>query len=289
MRLLLAWLMLMFLPASPAMADEPDIADTGKSEPIKVMVLGTWHFGNPGQDVVNREAEDVRSPRRQQELAAISAALATFEPNKIMVERVSRSPTLIDQGYESYTPSMLLEKKDEGVQIGYRLAYDLGLGHGQVYAIDEQPSEGEPDYFPFGQVVETAQALQQMDKIAAGMAAVEGEKKTFEAKQEHTQLATLLIEENAATPWKTGISGYYEVLGIGDTENQPGAELNAYWYMRNAKIFAKLMQVSEPGDRILVIFGASHAYWLRHFADEVIGYENVDPKDYLLRAVSETN
>ena len=49
------------------------------------------------------------------------------------------------------------------------------------------------------------------------------------------------------------------------------------------------MQVSEPGDRILVIFGASHAYWLRHFADEVIGYENVDPKDYLLRAVSETN
>jgi len=35
-----------------------------------------------------------------------------------------------------------------------------------------------------------------------------------------------------------------------------GAELNAYWYMRNAKIFSKLMTASRPGDRIVVVLVA---------------------------------
>lgn len=77
------------------------------------------------------------------------------------------------------------------------------------------------------------------------------------------------------------------MLGIGDTESQPGAELNAYWYMRNAKIFGKLMKVVDPGDRVLVIFGTSHAYWLRHFAREAEGFEEVDPRPYLLRAAAQ--
>jgi hypothetical protein len=28
--------------------------------PVQVMVLGTWHFDNPGLDLVNVESEDVR-------------------------------------------------------------------------------------------------------------------------------------------------------------------------------------------------------------------------------------
>ena len=71
------------------------------------------------------------------------------------------------------------------------------------------------------------------------------------------------------------------MLSIGDTEQQPGAEFNAMWYLRNAKIFAKLMTVAEPGDRILVVYGAGHAYWLRHFASETPGFTNVDPAPYL--------
>ena len=73
------------------------------------------------------------------------------------------------------------------------------------------------------------------------------------------------------------------MLGLGDTEQQPGADLNAYWDLRNAKIFAKLMTVAKPGDRILVVYGAGHNYWLRHFAGTVPGYRNVDPAPYLSR------
>jgi hypothetical protein len=250
------------------------------ADPVKVMVLGTWHFSNPGLDVVNVQSEDVRTPNRQRELEAVADALAEFRPTKIMVEKVVNTTDLVDSAFPGFTPVVLRERKDERVQIGYRLAHLLG--HRRVYGIDEQPSAGEPDYFPFGKVVEYAQAKGQMAKLQEGLAQVEADKKAFQEKQGRTHLATLLAEENEPSDWKAGISGYYEVLGIGDTETQPGAELNAYWYMRNAKIFGKLMNIAEPGDRVLVIFGTSHAYWLRHFAREVNGFQEIDPRPYLV-------
>lgn len=272
--------MVRLIVAALALAAVP--AAAAEDQPIQVMVLGSWHFGNPGQDVVNVEAEDVRTPARQRELEAIADALAEFRPTKIMVEKVAKSPELVDEAYAAFAPALLRERRDERVQIGYRLARKLG--HRQVYAIDEQPGEGEPDYFPFPKVMAHARAHGQMARLEAALAEVEAQKKAFEESQSRTDLATLLVRENEPGPWKTGIGGYYEMLGVGNTEEQPGAELNAYWYMRNAKIFGKLMTVAEPGDRILVIFGTSHAYWLRHFADEVIGYEEVDPRPYLGRA-----
>lgn len=273
--------MLRLIVAALALAAAPGAA-AATNDAVQVMVLGSWHFSNPGQDIVNVEAEDVRTAPRQRELETISEALAEFRPTKIMVEKVATSPDLIDESYAGFTPKLLRERKDERAQIGYRLAHKLG--HEKVYAIDEQSSEGEPDYFPFGRVMGHAQAHNQMARLQAGMAEVEAQKKAFQEKQGRTDLATLLLEENEPSPWKAGIGGYYEMLSVGDTEEQPGAELNAYWYMRNAKIFGKLMTVAQPGDRILVIVGTSHAYWLRHFADEVIGYQNVDPRPYLRRA-----
>lgn len=252
--------------------------------PARVMVLGTWHFENPGLDVVNVQSQDVRTPRRQCELRAVARALARFRPTKIMVERVSTAADLIDGGYREFTPAQLLERRDERVQIGYRLAHLMG--HDRVYAVDEQPSPGEPDYFPFGRVMQHAQANNQMARLQAGIARVEADARDFEARQARTDLATMLVEKNEPSAWRAGIGGYYEMLSVGNAQEQPGAELNAYWYMRNAKIFGKIMTVVDPGDRILVLFGSSHAYWLRHFAREVMGFEDVDPRPYLRRAAS---
>ena len=270
----LALVAFVFLGGAPAKAEPP----------AQVMVLGTWHFDNPGRDVVNVKAEDVRTPRRQCELRAIAKSLAQFRPTKIMVERVANGPDLIDSGFGGFSPAQLLERKDERVQIGYRLAHLLG--HNKVYAIDEQPSEGEPDYFPFGKVMQHAQANNQMARLQASMAQVEADKKAFEARQARTDLANLLIDTNEPSPWRAGISGYYEMLRVGDAEQQPGAELNAYWYMRNAKIFGKLMTLAKPGDRVLVLFGSGHSYWLRHFAREVIGFQDVDARPFLRKAAA---
>jgi hypothetical protein len=72
--------------------------------PIEVMVLSTYHFDNPGKDVNNIKADDVLTPRRQQELEALTAELARFRPTKVAIEGVSRNPNLTDAGYEKFTP-----------------------------------------------------------------------------------------------------------------------------------------------------------------------------------------
>ena len=44
-----------------------------------------------------------------------------------------------------------------------------------------------------------------------------------------------------------------------------------------------LMQVAKPGDRVLLIYGSGHNYWLRHFAATTTSYREVDPVPFLKR------
>ena len=102
------------------------VAPAVPPKPVEVMVIGTYHFDNPGQDLNNPRVDDVLKPRRQHELKALSAALASFRPTKIMVERVAKTPDLVDPRYAEFRPSDLGRNRDERVQIAYRLAQRLG-------------------------------------------------------------------------------------------------------------------------------------------------------------------
>jgi hypothetical protein len=96
----------------------------------------------------------------------------------------------------------------------------------------------------------------------------------------------MLIRYNDPSTPMGGQDSYYSLLRLGDGNEQPGADLNAMWYLRNAKIFAKLINVAKPGDRVLVVYGAGHGYWLRHFASTTPGYSSIDVRPYLEKAAS---
>lgn len=249
---------------------------------VEVMVLGTYHMNNPGLDLANMKADDVLKPERQKELEALAAALAEFRPTKIVVERVVSDPHLVDPRYAEFSEAELGKNRDERVQIAYRLAKRIGLT--TVHAIDEDPGEGEPDYFPFDKVVGWAKQNGAEPRLNAQLDKVKGEVARIERLQSEGSIAHVLADMNRAEQADQDQSWYYSVLTFGDTEKQPGADLNAMWYLRNAKIFAKLMTVAKPGDRVLIVYGAGHSYWLRHFAKTAPGYRNVDPTPYLQKA-----
>ncbi len=252
------------------------------SAAVEVMVIGTYHFDNPGRDLNNPKADDVLKPERQKELQALASALAAFRPTKIMVERVAKSADLVDPRYGDFTPADLAKNRDERVQVAYRLANRLG--HQSVYAIDEQPSDGEPDYFPFGKLMAWAQANGAEPRIQALMGEGAAIAKWIEQLQKEGTVGHAMREINRPARTAKDQAFYSELLKFGDTEQQPGADLNAMWYLRNAKIFAKLMKAATPGDRVLVVYGSGHNYWLRHFAETTPGYRNVDPTPYLATA-----
>lgn len=247
-------------------------------EPVKVMVLGVYHFDNPGLDVNNIETDNVLSDKRQAELAVLGDALASFEPTVVAIEVVA-DPPYVAADFEDFTPADLLSKASEDVQIGFRVAHLAGLE--TVNAINEQPQGDEPDYFPFDRVAAFAERSGRADAFSA-LSDMSDMVSQFETYQETWSIPALLKLHNS--DWVPD-EFYWEIIGYGEGEDQPGAELAAYWFMRNAKIFNKLQQVTEPGDRVLVVYGSGHKAWLDELVDRTPGYELVDALPYLDMAV----
>lgn len=273
---LLAALAVLCLPQAVA-------AQTPAPAPIQVMVVGSYHMNNPGRDMHNMRTDPVTTPQKQAELAAVAEALAAFRPTAVALERVAPDQaTMLDANWPAFRPEQLLTNADERVQIGYRLAARAGID--RVYGIDEKDREGQPTYFPMGPVMDWVQANGRMPEFQAVSAAIQSMVAELEVRQRERTVGQLLAEINAPDHPMVGPAGqaiYYSMIGFGSGDNQAGAELNARWYARNAQIFARLVQVARPGDRIVVVYGSGHAYWLRHFVETTPGFELVEPTAWL--------
>lgn len=250
---------------------------------VQVMVLGSYHMAPSNLDLANAEVESVLTPKRQAELAAIVDSLATFQPTVVATERVTEAPDYVDPKFTDFTQETLLENPNERVQLAYRLAARAGVT--RVYGVDEQPSDGEPDYFPFGKLMEHAAATGQTEEIGAYVAAIQAMVAEFSEKQADHSIAELLLESNQGS--MASPETYYQMFQFDRGEAQPGSELQAYWFMRNAKIISKLLQVTEPGDRVVVVYGAGHKFWFEHFLDNTPGLVRIDPAPYLQGVSSE--
>lgn len=262
----------------PVAAQETPVGGGPMVPPAQVMVLGSVHFDNPGQDLHNLKVDDVRTPAKQAELREIADRLAKFAPTKIAVEATTDRPDLAYGKYEIFTPEALTQNADERVQIGFRLARQLGQT--VVYGIDEQSDT--VDYFPFDRVQAYAKEHGQTALLEAFHTRVEAAMKSLDEAQRTQPLRELLAQVNEPARTLTEHRDFYNaLLPLGDAKAQPAADLNGGWYLRNAKIFAKLTQVAKPGDRVLVIFGSGHSYWLRHFVRETPGFVLVEPGEYL--------
>lgn len=266
--------------AACATAPAPKAPRAATDRPIEVMVLGTWHFAGSDSNIVNADYASVLTPKRQAELEQVADLLAKFKPTAIIVERETAAPLYLDPKFETFSAADLKVKENEREQIGYRLAAKTGVA--RVYGIDEGSSEGEPDYYPYGKLVEHAAATGQKEKLDELIGGIQ----TRDA-EEARRYATLtmreaLIDMNADKARAGNLE--YRFLTLDEGENQPGAELNGYWFMRNAKIFSKLIDVTKPGDRVVVVYGAGHKFWLEHLADNTPGFVRVDPTPYLRAA-----
>ena len=251
--------------------------------PIEVVVLGTYHFGNPGLDVHNARIDPVTTPDKQRELAELAERLARFRPTLVAVERIASDPvTLADPVYAAFKPADLATSTDERVQVGYRVAARMGLA--KVYAIDEQAGAGEPDYFPFEKVQAWAEANGKSGTLESMIAEIGKTTAWLERAQRTTSVGDILATINAPDSFEN-LGGqrafYYGLMAFGGADGLPGADLNARWYARNARIFAKLVRVAKPGDRVLVVYGSGHNYWLRHFAATTPGFRLVEAGGYL--------
>jgi hypothetical protein len=237
----------------------------------QVMVLGVYHFDNPNQDVVKTDVDDHRSPRRQAELADVTARLARFRPTKILVE--ARDQAALSAAYEAYRSGAAPLSGDEIEQLGFRMA--RALGHDRVIAIDH------PLDMDFDRVLAAARASTARVFLDTFEAAIAQFTALTKGQRDHTVRDNLRVLNDAALV-AHGRDLYLVMTRVASGADAAGPEVVARWYERNFRIFASLAaQVTDPGDRVLVIYGSGHAGILRDVVAAQPDMVLVEPDAYL--------
>lgn len=234
-----------------------------------VLLLGIFHFAGEQVDVNTTPNElriDMLSPERQQQVKRLVDELAKFRPTKIVIEAQPKYQARYDSLYQAYLNDKLVASStfmaNETVQIGFRLAKQLGLK--TLYPVDAQA-------FRF--------QLSRADSVL-----------TFEKYKNQTDSSFAYWEERYDRE-----SAYDDTLAFKSTTqqylrflNSPEVQARAIgrwlittkrgsnvepigadgfitrYFNRNVRIYSNIQRVVDRKDeRILVIYGAAHMYFLK--------------------------
>jgi hypothetical protein len=233
----------------------------------QVMVLGMYHFDNPGLDVVKSDLDDHTTAKRQAEIADVVAKIAAFRPTVIAVEWGDQAT--LDAAFAADAPL----GPSEVEQIGFRLARQLGLTG--LVAIDHKMD------MDFDRLMAAATASD--DQIFLGlfqqtMQTIEAE---VAAQKEHT-VGDNLRTMNARDRIARDRAIYLQMARVKHGDDFAGPDVLAGWYQRNFRIFANLAAaITSPDARVLVLYGAGHAAILRDLIEAAPNLVLVEPNDYL--------
>ncbi len=256
------------------------ILNAQQSQKPKVMILGMYHFSNPGLDAANIKADDVKAEKRQQELDFLAKQLAAFKPTKIAVE-VPYGDTIIPKRYQEYLKhkDLLKMRKSETYQIGFRLAGQLN--HNNIYPIDYRLNIEPESMGKFAQ--ENPQKMQ----VFQGM--IKSIQDTLNYWTEEIlykkTIGDFLKFMNTDDLVAANHSLYLELVNtLWSEKYSPGAEMISLWYKRNTMIFQNLIRITDfdnPDERILIVFGQGHVQMLKDHIEDANYYEWVEVNDYL--------
>jgi hypothetical protein len=245
---------------------------------VQVMLLGTYHFANPGRDVIKQAIDDVLQSRRQVELEDLVTRLASWKPDRVAVEwPFSRTDTARAR-YASYLAKTLPPNRNEVVQIGFRLA--SRLGHDAVYPIDDDSFLDLNDSLK-AVVQRRPEFKKTRDSIVA---LLQKEADARNAWMRTTTIREHLLRLNGEEALRGGNSlgmfgGY---LQAGEGQNYGGPQFLAQWYARNFNMAHNLTRLLRPHvRRVLVVVGSGHVVPLRNLLDEAPQFCPVSPLSLL--------
>ena len=245
---------------------------------VQVMLLGTYHFANPGKDVIKQDIDDVLQTRRQTELEELVSRLASWQPDRIAVEQSISLTDTVRARYARYRAKTLAPSRNEVVQIAFRLA--SRLGHDAVYPIDDD------SYLDLNDSLKAVdQRRPEFKRTRDSISAIlQSEAVTRNAWMRTTTLREHLLRLNSDEELhrsnSLGMFGGY--LQAGEGQNYGGPQFLTQWYARNFNMAHNLTRMLRPDvKRILVVVGAGHVPPLRNLLDEAPQFCPVSPLSFL--------
>lgn len=254
----------------------------------QILLLGVFHFAGEKIDTNTTQAElkvDMLSADRQKQIKGLVDRLAKFNPTKIVIEASPRSEFYYDSLYIAYRKGKVMIGKDidpssEEFQLAFRLANILKLK--KLYPADAQP-------FRFRLSKADSVLTYEKYKDQSDSSFIYWDKPYIEQKKYEDSLAFSLplikYLRYLNSPEKQARSiGRWLITTKRGTNLEPiGADgFITRYFNRNVRIYANIQRIVEnQEDRILIIYGATHMYMLKHLFAASPEFDLKDIMEYL--------
>lgn len=246
----------------------------------EVLLIGTFHYNNPGADVAKTKSFDILKEESQSELEFLAVRVKEFNPTKIFVEWNHEEQAELDSLYGMYQKGTYFEQdslsnfylKNEIFQLAFRSAEKSGLN--KLYGIDYRGTQ-----FPFDSVM-TVVAENNQERIQSRInELIETFTSSFDDKiSKGTSLVELTSYLNSSELREMSNEFHSKIpLSIGRTENFIGPFLTSEWYKRNLYMWSLIEKnTDEEDERIMILVGASHAAIFEQFIEERDEWEEIE-------------
>ncbi|WP_177733989.1 DUF5694 domain-containing protein [Flavobacterium inviolabile] len=257
------------------------ISFTSAQEKVKVILLGTYHFNNPGNDMIKSEDRNILSKENQKDLDEIVNKIngSVYKPDQIFVESNFNKKKELNSNYQLYLKNQFNKFTDtikkerlkrfytegETFQLGFRLAKKLK--HQELYPIDS--------------LIEM-----RFDILLKEVNANPGlEKKFNEIKMslsddclKKNNLSNIFLCINEKSKLDNNIGFYISFANkIMIDKDYFGSNLVTDWYKRNLIMYSNIQNQIKPDTKsIFILVGSGHAAIFRNFFEVDKNFEFVD-------------
>ena len=236
----------------------------------QILLIGTFHFANPGNDIAKINTLNVMSEKSQKELETMSDKIKKFGPDKIFVEWKFSEQAELDKFYNKNTDSLLKKDPNEITQLALRTAKKLK--HKKIYGIDYHTR------FPYDSLMMSIEKANQKDLMKRNTESIKEFEKDDNEQISKNSLTNLMLHKNKKETLDKNIQWYLEVANrAGNPNDFTGASLVSNWYKRNLYMYSIIQKLTESTDnKIMVLVGGGHAAIIRDFLSHDPEFEIVE-------------
>ncbi len=217
----------------------------------QVMLLGTFHFADPGKDSVKTRSLDVTTAESQQYLDELAMRIAVeFRPTRVLLEYSAENDAKLNGRFSQYVDGEFELPVNEIYQLGFRIARHAQLESVATWDHREVPWEAD-------EMLEYAKQ-NDPDALAAWEAAIATLSAEGQKRQDTMTLRELLLINNDPADFAANKALYVATNDIGAGDGYSGADAAASWWHRNFRMYANVQRIAQPGERVLVIGGSGH-------------------------------
>lgn len=236
-----------------------DLKKANDSNKPKIMLFGTFHFDDPGLDVVKFSSTDVMTADNQAYLTKFAQRVANkFAPTQVLIECSKQQTDELNQRYQQYLKDDYKLPRNENYQIGFRLA-KLALVE-KITCYDEREINFN------GKELLEHMAKNEPEESAAFQAFVSKITTKMNKLHQTLTLKQLLQKNNDQKFDALNKSFYLLVNDIGAFDNYLGADASASWWHRNFRMYSNVQHMAKPGERVFVVGGQGHIAILKDLA-----------------------